>query len=130
MSGINLGLFCSTPAVALSRNILAKQAFDLLITGRFIDASTAVEYGLINREVPERELNDMVQYYATSICRKAANVVSLGKQLFYQQLEKNIDEAYPLAVDVMAKNMLEPDAIEGIDAFLQKRGPKWIVPDK
>ncbi len=125
VSGINLGLFCSTPGVALSRNVPRKRSFELLMTGRFIDAKTAVEYGLINQSVSNETLDQAVSDLANEIASKPESAVRLGKQLFYQQLGQPLEEAYTLAGERMACNMGFPEAIEGIDAFIEKRKPEW-----
>ena len=122
VSGINVGLFCSTPAVALTRNIPPKAAFDMLMTGRFIDAETALRHGLVNAVVPDEKLAAAVEDYAGEIAAKSSVAVRLGKQLFYEQGALSLAEAYRSAGDVMACNMMEPDAIAGIDAFIAKRG--------
>jgi len=125
-SGINIGLFCATPAVPLARNIGQKQAFEMLITGDFIDAETARERGLVNRVVPPDQLDDEIGRLADSILAKPARIVAAGKALFYRQQDMGIDAAYQLAVQAMACNLLEPAAQEGIDAFLHKRKPAWF----
>jgi enoyl-CoA hydratase/carnithine racemase len=125
VSGINVGLFCSTPAVALSRNMGRKQAMEMLLTGDFIDAGEAQRRGLVNRVVPLEQLDDEVKKLTDSICAKSAVAVSIGKQLFYRQLEMGLDGAYQLASETMACNMMTGDAAEGIDAFMQKRKPEW-----
>jgi enoyl-CoA hydratase/carnithine racemase len=125
VSGINVGLFCSTPAVALSRNVSTKRAFDMLVTGRFIDARTAADWGLINEAVPEAELDASVSRKADEIAAKSPAALRHGKSLLYRQQALPLAEAYDLAGEVMARNMLEPDAAEGIDAFLEKRPPRW-----
>ena len=125
VSGINVGLFCSTPAVALSRNLSRKQAFEMLVTGDFIDAQSAVDKGLINQTVPAAELDGTVQSLCESICAKSPVAIRTGKQLFYRQLELPISEAYALAGETMASNMMAADAAEGIDAFIDKRKPTW-----
>jgi enoyl-CoA hydratase/carnithine racemase len=125
VSGINVGLFCSTPAVALSRNVTAKRAFDMLVTGRFVDAATAVAWGLVNEAVPEDALDTAVARKVAEIVAKSPAAVRYGKQMFYRQRELPLDEAYAYAGDVMARNMMEEDAGEGIDAFLEKRKPTW-----
>lgn len=125
VSGINVGLFCSTPAVALSRNISPKRAFDMLVTGRFIDAATAVDWGLINEAVAEAELDAAVTRKAGEIVAKSPAAVRYGKSMFYRQRQLALDDAYDYAGEVMARNMMEQDAREGIDAFLGKRQPVW-----
>ncbi|MDX1521409.1 MAG: enoyl-CoA hydratase [Anaerolineae bacterium] len=124
-SGINVGLFCSTPAVAVSRNLSRKQAFEMLVTGEFIDAYTARERGLINRVVPLEELDAAVQELAQAIITKSAVAVTMGKEMFYKQLEMGMAEAYHYASEVMACNMMADDAGEGIDAFMEKRPAVW-----
>jgi enoyl-CoA hydratase/carnithine racemase len=124
VSGINVGLFCATPSVALSRNISTKRAFDMLFTGRFIDAATAADWGLINEAVPEAELDAAIARKAEEILSKSPAAVRHGKSMFYRQRQLPLDAAYELAGDVMARNMMEEDAVEGIDAFLTKRIPK------
>lgn len=125
VSGINAGLFCSTPAVALSRNISPKRAFDMLVTGRFIDAATALDWGLINDVVSEDELGAAVARKAALIASKSGAAIRHGKALFYRQRQLAPADAYALACDVMARNMMEEDACEGLTAFLQKRAPVW-----
>jgi enoyl-CoA hydratase/carnithine racemase len=124
-SGIKQGLFCSTPSVAVSRAVGRKAAFEMLFTGDFIDAETAKAHGLINRVVPAAELDAAAQALADSIIAKPAPTVALGKKMFYTQLEKGIGDAYGYAGQIMARNMMDPDAGEGIDAFLEKRKPVW-----
>lgn len=125
VSGINVGLFCSTPSVALSRNVSAKRAFDMLVTGRFIDAATAADWGLINEAVADEALDATVEKKTAEIIAKSATAVRYGKAMFYRQRQLALAEAYAYAGDVMARNMMEEDAGEGIDAFLGKRAPKW-----
>ena len=125
VSGINLGLFCSTPGVGLSRNIQRKQAFEMLVTGDFIDAETARQRGLVNRVAAADQLDAEVRKLTDSICAKSAVAVAMGKQLFYRQLEMGLDAAYQLASETMACNMMAEDAREGIDAFIEKRKPVW-----
>lgn len=124
-SGIRVGLFCSTPAVAVSRNLSRKQALELLLTGEFIDAQTAAAQGLINRAVPADQLDAAVQHLAEAIVSKSAVAITTGKQMFYKQLEMGLEAAYHYAGEVMACNMLTEDVGEGIDAFLEKRAPQW-----
>ena len=120
VSGIDVGLFCSTPAVALTRNVPMKAAFDLLMTGRFIDAEEAMRIGLVNRVVPDAELARAAADYAGVIAAKSPAAVRLGKRLVYEQGEMGLAEAYRHAGDAMARNMMEPDAAAGIDAFLAR----------
>jgi enoyl-CoA hydratase/carnithine racemase len=124
-SGINIGLFCATPAVAVSRAVPAKQALEMLLTGDFIDAPTALQWGLVNRVVPAEELDEAVGTLVGAILSKSALAVSTGKQMFYRQLEMGLEDAYRYASQVMAGNMMSEDAGEGIDAFLQKRPAVW-----
>jgi enoyl-CoA hydratase/carnithine racemase len=125
VSGINYGLFCSTPSVALSRNINRKQAMEMLLTGDFIDAKTAQERGLINQSVPEAELDVAISNLAQKIIQKPAAAVAMGKGLFYEQLERGIESAYELAGQTMACNMMDESALEGFSAFIEKRKPNW-----
>jgi enoyl-CoA hydratase/carnithine racemase len=125
VSGVNLGLFCSTPSVALSRNVSSKRAFDMLVTGRFIDAATAADWGLINEAVPEGELDAAIARKTAEIEGKSAAAIQYGKSMFYRQQHMDLGRAYEYASDVMARNMMEADASEGIDAFLSKRRPVW-----
>ncbi len=121
VSGINLGLFCSTPSVALSRNVGQKFALEMLLTGDFIDAQTAREQGLVNRVVPAAELDAEIHRLTASIAAKSPAAVAAGKQLFYQQRELGIEAAYARAGDVMACNAVAPDARQGIAAFTKRR---------
>ncbi len=127
VSGVNLGLFCSTPGVPLARNVLRKQAFEMLVTGEFIDARQALERGLVNRVVEPAALDAEVARLATSICAKPRVAVALGKQLFYRQVELGLAAAYEAAGQTMACNMMEADALEGVQAFIDKRAPRWGV---
>jgi enoyl-CoA hydratase/carnithine racemase len=124
-SGINVGLFCATPAVPLSRDVSRKRAFELLMTGEFIDAETARDWGLVNRVVAPDQLGAEVEALAREIASKSRVAVETGKRMFYRQLEMTLDEATAYAAEVMARNMLAEDAGEGIDAFLGKRAPLW-----
>ena len=121
VSGINLGLFCSTPAVAISRNMLQKPALEMLLTGDFIDAPTARERGLVNRVVPAEQLDAEVEKLASSIASKSADAIAAGKRLFYQQRELTTEAAYRRAADVMAQNAILGETQEGIARF-SKRG--------
>ncbi len=127
VSGISVGLFCSTPAVALSRNIGRKAAFEMLVTGDFIDARTAQALGLVNRVAPPAGLDAEVQRLVDAIIARPAEAIALGKLLFYRQIEMGIEDAYRLAGETMACNMMEPCAQEGVDAFIEKRAPVWAT---
>ena len=124
-SGINFGLFCATPGVAVSRNVSRKRAFEMLFTGEFIDARTALEWGLVNRVVPRSQLDEEIAALARTIIEKPAAVIAAGKRLFYEQLESSMPNAYRMASAAITRNMLGPDAAEGVGAFLEKRKPKW-----
>lgn len=123
--GVNIGLFCSTPMVALSRNAPRKQTMEMLLTGEPMDAQTALRYGLINRVVPPEALDEAVNDLAQIIISKPRKTLALGKKAFYRQLEMDISDAYAYAGKVMAENMMNREAAEGIDAFLEKRPPDW-----
>jgi enoyl-CoA hydratase/carnithine racemase len=123
VSGVNLGLFCATPSVPLSRNLSRKAALEMLLTGDFIDAAEAKQQGLVNRVVPADSLDAEVAKLATSICAKPVEAVSAGKGLFYRQLEMGIEAAYQLAGQTMACNMMDDSALEGVQAFIDKRPP-------
>ncbi len=125
VSGINVGLFCSTPAVGLARNLGRKAALEMLLTGEFIDALEAQRRGLVNRVVPADALDAEVERLAGAILAKSAVAIRTGKGMFYQQLEMGIAQAYDYAGEVMACNMMSEDAAEGIDAFMQKRAPNY-----
>lgn len=123
--GVNIGLFCSTPMVALSRNVTRKHAMEMLLTGEMISATRAHEMGLVNRVVAAEALDAEVAQLADLIASKSALTVSIGKKAFYEQLEKPLADAYAYASEVMVTNMLARDAEEGIGAFIEKRDPKW-----
>ncbi len=125
VSGINVGLFCSTPAVPLSRNMQRKQALHMLLTGDFISAQTALQYGLVNEVVAAAELEVASIAMAQKIVAKSAHAIAIGKDMFYRQLPMDLVEAYAYASERMACNMDSHDAREGIDAFIQKRKPEW-----
>jgi enoyl-CoA hydratase/carnithine racemase len=125
VSGVNLGLFCSTPSVALSRNLGRKAAFEMLVTGNFISATQACEKGLVNRVAEPDRLDSEVESLVASIVAKPRIAVAMGKQLFYRQLEKGIDAAYEDAAQTMACNMMDATALEGVQAFIEKRVPRW-----
>lgn len=123
--GVNIGLFCSTPMVAVSRAAHRKQAMEMLLTGETIDASTAKDFGLVNRIVPKQYLAQVVDKYAAIIASKSPLTLKIGKEAFYRQIEMPLEEAYDYAARVMVENMLARDAAEGIGAFLDKRHPTW-----
>ncbi len=125
VSGINVGLFCSTPGVALSRQIARKHALEMLLTGDFIDAHAAEARGLVNRVVPADRLDAEIDRLTASILGKSPAAVASGKRLFYEQAELGIEAAYERAAEVMSRDMMSEDAGEGIDAFLEKRTPRW-----
>ncbi len=123
--GVNIGLFCSTPMVSLSRNVARKQAMEMLLTGDFISAQRAYEIGLINHVVPFEELDSSVNELAHKIASKSPLTLKIGKKAFYEQLDKDMKGAYEYCSRVMVENMMARDAEEGIDAFLEKRDPVW-----
>ena len=125
VSGVNLGLFCSTPGVALSRNLSRKAAFEMLVTGDFIDAAQAAEQGLINRVAVPDEVDAVVEALVAAIVGKPRVAVAMGKALFYRQLEVGIEAAYADAGQTMACNMMDASALEGVQAFIDKRVPGW-----
>jgi enoyl-CoA hydratase/carnithine racemase len=125
VSGVNLGLFCSTPGVALSRNLSRKAAFEMLVTGEFISASQALEKGLVNRVAEPEQLDIELERLIASIIAKPRAAVALGKTLFYRQLEESMAVAYADAGDTMACNMMDETALEGVQAFIEKRAPSW-----
>ena len=125
VSGVNLGLFCSTPGVPLSRNLSRKQAFEMLMTGEFIEAREALARGLVNRVVEPEELLAETTRLAASIIAKPRIAVTMGKELFYRQVELGLEAAYEAAGETMACNMMEEAALEGVQAFIEKRPPRW-----
>ena len=125
VSGVNYGLFCSTPSVGLSRNVPRKQAMEMLLTGKLIDAHAAKERGLVNRVVSPELLDQEISLLAKNIIAKPAVAIAMGKQLFYRQLEMGIAAAYQLAGENMACNMMDEAALEGVQAFIEKRPPSW-----
>ena len=126
VSGVNLGLFCSTPSVALSRNLGRKAAFEMLVTGEFISAEQARDKGLVNRVAAPDQLDAEIERLVASIVVKPAVAVAAGKALFYRQLEQPIAEAYDDAGRTMACNMMDEAALEGVQAFIDKRAPGWV----
>ncbi len=125
LPGIKSGIFCTTPGVGVARNLSRKHALEMLFTGDLIDARTALSWGLVNRVVPLAELDSETDKLAQKILAHSGAVVTMGKQFFYDQVEKGIKEAYSVASEGMACNMMLADAAEGIDAFLAKRMPRW-----
>jgi enoyl-CoA hydratase/carnithine racemase len=125
VSGVNLGLFCSTPGVPLARNVPRKQAFEMLVTGDFIDAETARARGLVNRVVEPEALDAEVARLADGILAKPRAAIAMGKELFYRQVELGLESAYEAASETMACNMMDESALEGVQAFIEKRAPRW-----
>ncbi len=125
VSGINLGLFCATPSVALTRNLGRKAAFEMLVTGAFISADAALAKGLVNRVVPAAQVEAEVEALVAAIVHKPRLPLAMGKALFYRQLEVGIDAAYADAAETMACNMMDHSALEGVQAFIDKRPPSW-----
>ncbi len=125
VNGVNIGLFCSTPMVALSRNAPRKQVFEMLTTGDLIDANRAYELGLVNKVVPDADLGEATQELADKVAAKLGSAVRVGKRAFYEQLEMTLDAAYAHTGRVIADNMMHPDTAEGVAAFLEKRPPEW-----
>ena len=125
VSGINVGLFCSTPSVPLGRNVSRKEAMEMLLTGAFVDAATAKARGLVNRVASPENLDAEVRALADAILAKSQVAVATGKKMFYKQMEMGMEAAYEYAAEVMACNMMADDVGEGIDAFAQKRKPEW-----
>ncbi len=125
VNGVNIGLFCSTPMVALSRNLPRKQAFEMLVTGEFLPAARARALGLVNRVVPPEALEDETAALAAQVAAKLGTAVRIGKRAFYEQLQMDTAAAYAHTGDVMVRNMLDEDTAEGIAAFLEKRDPGW-----
>lgn len=125
VSGVNVGLFCATPAVALSRNVPRKAAFEMLVTGEFISAEQARALGLVNRVAPDEGLDGEIEALVSSIVAKPRAAVAMGKALFYRQIDVDIESAYADAGTTMACNMMDPAALEGVQAFIDKRPPAW-----
>jgi len=124
-SGINFGLFCATPGVPVSRNVSQKRAFEMLMTGEFIDAPTALAWGLVNRVVPMERLDAEVAKLAQQLMDKPRAVVAAGKRFFYDQLERKLSDAYAAGATAITCNLLAPDGQEGVAAFVEKRKPRW-----
>lgn len=127
VSGVNLGLFCATPSVALSRNVPRKQAFEMLVTGEFIDAGQAQARGLINHVSAPAALDAAIESLVKNILSKPRSAIALGKALFYRQAELGMEAAYQAASETMACNMMDEAALEGVQAFLDKRQPRWAT---
>ena len=127
VSGVNFGLFCSTPSVALSRNLLRKQAMEMLLTGDFIDAHEARARGLVNRVAEPEHLDTELEGLVARIVAKPRVAIAMGKEQFYSQVEAGVDEAYAIAGQAMACNMMDDAALEGVQAFIDKREPAWAV---
>ena len=125
LPGVNIGVFCSTPAVGVARNVGRKHAMEMLLTGELVNAQTALAWGLVNRVVPADALDDAVRHFTDIIKARSAATIRLGKQAFYAQVERPIAAAYDVTSEVMSCNMQLADASEGIDAFLEKRSPAW-----
>ena len=125
VNGVNIGLFCSTPMVALSRNVPRKKAFEMLTTGAFIEAEEATRIGLVNRVAPIEALETEINDLAETLASKLGAAVKIGKRAFYDQLQMPIDQAYAYAGDFMVENMMHRDTAEGISAFIEKRSPDW-----
>ncbi|OGA16142.1 MAG: enoyl-CoA hydratase [Betaproteobacteria bacterium RIFCSPLOWO2_02_FULL_66_14] len=124
-SGITLGLFCTTPGVAVARNLLRKNALEMLLTGEFIDARKAQAWGLVNRVVPDAELDAELKRVVDAIISRPRDAIALGKKVFYEQIELPIGQAYDIASEAMACNMMLDDTAEGVGAFIAKRKPNW-----
>lgn len=125
VSGVNVGLFCATPGVALSRNVPRKAAFEMLVTGEFVSAEQARSLGLVNRVAAADALDGEIEALVASIVAKPRVAVAMGKALFYRQIEVDIESAYADAGTTMACNMMDPAALEGVQAFIDKRPPAW-----
>lgn len=125
LPGVSIGVFCSTPAVGVARNVGRKRAMELLLTGEPVDAATALSWGLVNRVVPAEELDATIDGLARAIVARSGPVVANGKRAFYAQLDQGLDAAYERAAQAMVCDLSGEDAVEGIDAFLGKRAPAW-----
>jgi len=125
LPGVNVGIFCSTPAVGVARNIGRKRSMEMLLTGELFDAQTALGWGLVNRVVPAASLDAEIARFASIILARSGKVVATGKRVFYRQIDQPLEGAYATTSDSMASCMLEPDAAEGIDAFVEKRSARW-----
>jgi len=128
LPGVNIGVFCSTPAVGVARNIGRKRTMEMLLTGELFDAHAALNFGLVNRVVPGDALDEEVRKFTKTILARSPEVIAAGKRTFYEQLEQPLAGAYALASESMASSVLRPDAAEGIDAFIEKRPPRFGRP--
>ena len=128
LPGVSVGVFCSTPAVGVGRNVARKRVMEMLVTGDPIDAATALDWGLVNRVVPAGELDAAVAHFTGRILARSASVMALGKRAFYAQIDRTLGDAYAYASEVMTCNLADPDSAEGMDAFLEKRAPRWNGP--
>lgn len=125
MPGVNIGVFCTTPAVGVARNIGRKRAMEMLLTGEPIDAQTALSWGLVNRVVPAAKLDAEIQRFVEIVLARSSATIKMGKETFYRQIDRSLEAAYDLASESMAANLLLDDAAEGMDAFLEKRRANW-----
>ncbi len=125
LPGVNVGVFCSTPAVGVGRNVSRKRVMEMLVTGDPIDAKTALDWGLVNRVVPASELDAAVAFFTERIVARSASVMALGKRAFYAQIDRTLGDAYTYTSEVMTCNLADPDSAEGMDAFLEKRAARW-----
>ena len=128
LPGINVGIFCSTPAVGVGRNVARKRVMEMLVTGEPIDAKTALEWGLVNRVAAAAELDAAVRHFTDRIVARSASVMALGKRAFYSQIDRPLFDAHTIASETMVCNLADADAAEGIDAFLDKRAARWQKP--
>src|SRR6478672_8166158 len=128
LPGVNVGIFCSTPAVGVGRNVARKRVMEMLVTGEPIDARTALEWGLVNRVAAAAELDAAVRHFTDRIVARSASVMALGKRAFYSQIDRPFFDAYTIASETMVCNLADADAAEGIDAFLDKRAARWQKP--
>ncbi len=127
LPGVNVGVFCTTPAVGVARNVARKRVMEMLLTGEPVDAATALDWGLVNRVVPLARLDDAVAEFTAAIGKRSAQVIAAGKQAFYRQVDLGLAHAYEFAGARMADSLVSPEAHEGIDAFVAKRAPKWTL---
>lgn len=125
LPGINVGVFCSTPAVGVARNVSRKRVMEMLVTGDPIDARTALDWGLVNRVVPAGELDAAIARFTDRIIARSASVMALGKRAYYAQIDRALGDAYTYTSEVMICNLADPDSAEGMDAFLEKRAARW-----